>query len=77
VFSAEPSDVFIFGFQICPTDGTQRMDGFCSSGEHSSSSSVSFYICTCYPAAHSFSPCSLKDSSVPNFLGSLIRSTSL
>uniref|UniRef100_A0A8D1Q9F4 Aminopeptidase n=1 Tax=Sus scrofa TaxID=9823 RepID=A0A8D1Q9F4_PIG len=24
---------------ICPTDGTQRMDGFCSSGEHSSSSS--------------------------------------
>ncbi|XP_068391765.1 endoplasmic reticulum aminopeptidase 1 isoform X2 [Eschrichtius robustus] len=24
---------------ICPTDGTQRMDGFCSRGEHSSSSS--------------------------------------
>ncbi|KAB1281025.1 Endoplasmic reticulum aminopeptidase 1 [Camelus dromedarius] len=23
---------------ICPTDGTQRMDGFCSRGEHSSSS---------------------------------------
>ncbi|KAB0392614.1 hypothetical protein E2I00_013469, partial [Balaenoptera physalus] len=25
--------------KICPTDGTQRMDGFCSRGEHSSSSS--------------------------------------
>ncbi|XP_036703110.1 endoplasmic reticulum aminopeptidase 1 isoform X3 [Balaenoptera musculus] len=24
---------------ICPTDGTQRMDGFCSRGEHSASSS--------------------------------------
>lgn len=58
--------MFGFGFQICPADDSQSMDGFCSRGPHSSSASVSVYSCPWYPETHTFTPYSLKETSGPN-----------
>lgn len=51
VFSTEVRVLLYFWFQICHTDGTQTMDGFCSRSKHSSSTSVSLSICT-HPPMH-------------------------
>ena len=72
VISTKMSVLFYFWFQICHTDGTQTMDGFCSRSKHSSSTSVSLRL---YPPTHTHSsPYSLSSTSVPTFLRFSVKS---